>query len=77
MATDTEIALAEVLSLVLERRVAPGEIVRREDEPKWDSLKHLEIVMGVEAAFGVSFTTEEMAEVAGSEDLARKLATGR
>ena len=49
--TDTaETILSEILSLVLERSVAAGEDVRRIDEAKWDSLKHLEIVMAVEAA---------------------------
>lgn len=76
MASEAETTLAEILSMILERPVAPGEVVRRVDEPKWDSLKHLEIVMAVESAFDVSFTADEMGEIAGSPDLVRKLAAG-
>jgi acyl carrier protein len=72
MNEQAESVLAEILTLVLERPVAAGEVVRRADEPKWDSLKHLEIIMAVEAAFGVSFTTDEMSSVSSSVDLARK-----
>ncbi|MGA0606000.1 acyl carrier protein [Phenylobacterium sp. VNQ135] len=59
----TDETLAEILSMILERPVAPGENLRREDEAKWDSLKHLEIVFATEAAFGVSFSAEEIAEL--------------
>lgn len=59
----TDETLAEILTMILERPVAPGENVRREDEAKWDSLKHLEIVFAAEAAFGVSFSAEEIAEL--------------
>jgi acyl carrier protein len=50
--------------------------VQRADEAKWDSLKHLEIIMAVEAAFGVAFTAEEMASVQGSSDLLRRARGG-
>lgn len=76
MSVEVEPTLAEILSLVLERPVAPGELVRREDEAKWDSLKHLEIIMAVESAFGASFTADEMAEVRSSEDLLWKVRDG-
>lgn len=66
MAT-TDQTLAEILTMILERPVAAGENVRREDEARWDSLKHLEIVFATEAAFGVSFSADEIAEV---EDVA-------
>lgn len=71
--TDQVDTVAEILTLVLERPVAPGEAVFRQDEPKWDSLKHLEIIMALEAAFEVSFTADEMAGVKGSDDLLRKV----
>lgn len=73
MSDDAETILAEILALALEREVRPGETVRRADEPKWDSLKHLEIVMAVEGALSVAFSTEEMAAVEGSDDLLRKV----
>jgi acyl carrier protein len=76
--TDTaEATLAEILTLVLERPVAPGEDVRRADVAKWDSLKHLEIIMAVESAFDVSFSSEEMAGVQGAAEILRKVRGGR
>jgi acyl carrier protein len=68
---DTE--LAEILSLALGRPVAAGEELARADEPKWDSLKHLEIVFAIEGAYGVSFSVEEIAEVASVQDLKAKV----
>lgn len=74
MADPIDETLAEILTLVLERPVAPGEAVAREGEAKWDSLKHLEIVFAVEAAFGVSFTAEEIAELKDAAGVKAKVA---
>jgi acyl carrier protein len=35
----------------------------REIEPKWDSLKHVEIMFGVEDACGVRFSQQQLAEL--------------
>jgi len=61
MTADVDAILAEILSRVLRRPLAPGEPLSRTDEPRWDSLRHLEIVFAVEAAFGVAFTPDEIA----------------
>lgn len=74
MADQTDQTLAEILSMVLERPVGPGEALARTDEPKWDSLKHLEIVFAVEAAFGVSFSAEEIADLKDVAALRAKVA---
>jgi len=68
---DTEIA--EILSLTLGRPVGAGEDLKRADEPKWDSLKHLEIIFAVEGAYGVSFSPDEIAAVASAADLRTKV----
>jgi acyl carrier protein len=73
---DVDATLAEILSSVLQRPLAPGEAISRADEPKWDSLRHLEIVFAVEAAFGVSFSNEEIAAAADLAALRTK-ALGR
>lgn len=31
--------------------------------PSWDSMKHMEIVVGIEEAYGVQFEFEEIAEM--------------
>jgi acyl carrier protein len=73
MADEIDATIAEVLSLVLQRPVEPGEALTRADEPKWDSLRHLEIVIAVEEAFGVAFTADEIAATHGVADLRRKI----
>ncbi len=64
--------IAEILSLTLGRPVAPGQNLTRADEPKWDSMKHLEIIFAVEGAFGVAFTPDEIAAVSSAADLKAK-----
>jgi acyl carrier protein len=65
--------IAEILSLILGRPVAAAENLKRADEAKWDSLKNLEIVFAVEAAYGVAFSADEIAAVSGVADLRAKV----
>jgi acyl carrier protein len=65
--------LAEVFTRILGRRVAPGETVIRENEPQWDSLKHMEMIFLVEDALGVFFDRDEIAAIASSDALREKL----
>jgi acyl carrier protein len=65
--------IAEILSLALGRPVAAGNDLKRADEAKWDSLKHLEIVFAVEGAYGVAFSPEEIAAVTRASDLKAKV----
>ncbi len=48
------------LALVFGRSIGPGENPTRDEEPKWDSLKHVEIVFSLEDAFKVRFDDEEL-----------------
>jgi acyl carrier protein len=73
MADPVEQGIAEILSLVLGRPVAPGEAFSREDDPRWDSLKHLEIIFAAEEAFGVAFSAEEIGRVKSAADLIAKV----
>ena len=73
MADPIDDGIAEILTLALERPVAPGEALTRDDEPRWDSLKHLEIIFAIEGAFGVAFTPEEIGEVNSVAGLAAKV----
>jgi acyl carrier protein len=68
--------LAEIFSSVLGKPVGVGDNLLRSEEERWDSLKHMEIIIAAEAAFGVHLTNEEIAEVASVSDL-RTLITGR
>ena len=68
--------LREIVASILD--VSPGEIQTGSsprDFPQWDSAAHIDIVLSVEAEYGVSFTPEEMLEalsVGALEDLLRK-----
>jgi acyl carrier protein len=68
----------EILSLVLEIPIGPGDRVSRETEPRWDSLHHVEVVFTLEDEFGVSFDEEELTGLtrvdALSEAITRHLA---
>ena len=39
------------------------------DVPGWDSFNHINLVIAIETAFGVRFTTKEIADVANVDDL--------
>jgi acyl carrier protein len=56
-------AVMEIFSTVLERPVAEGERIEREQEGKWDSLKHVELIFMIEGRFDIQFSETEMAEL--------------
>ena len=39
------------------------------DVPEWDSFNHINLILGLEMAFDISFTTEEIASMARIDDL--------
>jgi acyl carrier protein len=59
--------VAEILSIILGRPVAVEEIVNRSSENKWDSLRHVELILLMEERFNLSFTEEEMGAIDSSE----------
>ena len=63
-------SLREIVAKIL--GVPPGEIhdsSSPRDFAQWDSAAHIEIVLSVEAEYGVTFTPEEMIEVLSVEAL--------
>jgi acyl carrier protein len=61
----------DLVSSVLERPVTRE--TSRDNEPAWDSLKHMEIIFAVEGKWSVTFTEDEMASVSSIVDLEKKL----
>ena len=55
---DTESDLLELFRMVLGHPVTAA--VARENEARWDSLKHMQLVFSVEEKFQVQFTEEEI-----------------
>jgi acyl carrier protein len=66
-------AVAELLSISLGRSVARGEFVRRDSDPKWDSLKHVQLVLLLEEHFGVQFSEEEMGALRSSDEIVQAI----
>ncbi len=60
---EIERGVCEVFSIILEREIEPGAPVERASEPRWDSLKHIELVFSVEEKFDVQFSEQEMATI--------------
>jgi acyl carrier protein len=52
-----------LLALVLETTIPPNEPVSRETEPKWNSLKQVELIFALEDAFSVRFAENEMPQL--------------
>lgn len=57
---DLDSSVRQVVGAALGRPVPPGEALSRSSDPRWDSLKHVEILFAVEDAFDVRFSEEEM-----------------
>jgi acyl carrier protein len=66
-------AVADLLSISLERQVAREESVLRDSDPKWDSLKHVQLVLLLEEHFGVQFSEEEMGALRSSDEIVKAI----
>ena len=53
----------DTLGIVLGRDIAAGDPVVREEQPDWDSLKHVELVFALEDALGIRFDVDEIGEL--------------
>jgi acyl carrier protein len=58
---DVEATVRGVLETALSRPIASGEDVRREQEPGWDSVKHIEVLFMIEEELGIAFAPDEIA----------------
>ena len=73
--TDAELDLlvSEVMTSVLKVDVPPGVNISRDDEERWDSLKHIEIILSLESAMGIRFSEDEIAEISSVEDMKNRI----
>jgi len=60
---------AELLGEILGMSVDAHAGLSRKDCPSWDSLKHLEVVMGFEDEFEARFSSEQVASIGSLDDL--------
>jgi acyl carrier protein len=70
---EIQAAVAELLSISLGRPVAPTESVTRDSDLKWDSLKHVQLILLVEEHFGVQFSEAEMGALRSSDEIVQAL----
>jgi acyl carrier protein len=70
---EIQAAVAELLSISLGRPVAHTESVTRDSDLKWDSLKHVQLVLLLEEHFGVQFSEEEMAALRSSDKIVQAI----
>jgi acyl carrier protein len=71
--SQTQETVAELLSITVGRKIDVAESVTRDNEPSWDSLKHVELVFMLEERFGVQFSEEEMAALRSSDEIVHAL----
>jgi acyl carrier protein len=67
--------LRHVLAVVLEMPEAQiDEQLTAEQTSNWDSMRHLNLIMALEDAFGVTFASEELSELTSYRAIAEALA---
>ena len=52
--------IRRIVATVLAVQLPPTAALSREAEPKWDSLKHVQIIFTLEDAFDIRFDEDEM-----------------
>lgn len=55
-----------LIGLVLGKEVSPGEQIAMANEPAWDSIRHIELVMTLEQELGISFDPEDIPRLTSS-----------
>lgn len=66
---DTTATLRRLIAVIINADV-PANADLRQDIPRWDSLKHIEIIFAVEDHFGITLNEETIAQVEGITSLA-------
>lgn len=70
---EIESGVAKLLSITVGRPISATELVVRESEAKWDSLKHVELILMLEESFSIRFDESEMAELRSSDEIVRAI----
>ena len=71
----TQAKLSQIVAKVLEVDVATiSDASNAKNTPNWDSMRHIELLLAVEVAFGVQFTMAEITSMQNLGDMHRLLA---
>lgn len=60
---EIDVGVREVVASVLRTEVPPDLNLSADDDSRWDSLKHIEIMFSLEDRFGIQFREEQLAEL--------------
>ena len=71
MSLSTSSEVRRLLATVLERPVDDAEFLSRASEPRWDSLKHVEIIFLIEDHFGILFAPHDLEALNDIEGIVR------
>ncbi len=65
--------ISEVISSALQSNVRPGENLSRANHERWNSLKHIEIILLLESALNIRFSEDEIANISCVEDIKSRI----
>ena len=65
--------ISEVMSSVLQVDVPAGVNLSKASEERWNSLKHIEIILSLESALNIRFSEDEIAEISCVEDIRNRI----
>ena len=75
MRAQIDAKVREALATALGRAVPAGGDVTQATEPAWDSMKHVEILLMLEEAFGITFEPDDFTEMTSLDECVRRIAT--
>jgi acyl carrier protein len=73
MSNDIKTRAAKVLSTALGRSFTPADDPKRSETPDWDSLKHIELILMLEAEFQIRFSGAEVTALRSLDDIVEKV----
>ena len=65
--------LLEVFSIVFNKTFKENEIISKQTERDWESLKHIELIMAIEEQFEITFNPEEISELDSFDKILEKI----
>lgn len=67
---EIEQRLAEVLSLLFNKKILPEDKISMDSEELWDSLKHIEVIMTLEEEFDISINPQDIQKLTSFKAIA-------
>ena len=65
--------LLEIFSIIFNKTFKENEIISKQTEENWESLKHIELIMAIEDQFDITFSPKEIAELDSFDKILKKI----